>query len=130
VPGRGWEGVLTHVPSTVTMRGTRTVGEITCAVDNTDQKLLPNVNVSVNVVTAVNEDALTVPREAVHQDDGRRYVWEIVNGELKRTYVETSISNLTRIAVTKGLNEGATVVLGSMSVHALREGQSVRIVQQ
>ncbi len=43
MPGRVWEGVVSRVPSTVVMHGTRSVGELLCAVDNSDGKLLPNV---------------------------------------------------------------------------------------
>jgi len=52
LPGRVWEGTVTNVPTTVMLHSSRTVGEITAQVDNTDAKLLPNINVSVVVVTA------------------------------------------------------------------------------
>jgi len=130
LPGRSWEGTLTRVPTTVTLRGTRTVGELTCEVANPEMKLLPNVNVSVLVITARHENALTIPREAVRDEGGKRYVFEIVDGELKRREVETSVSNLTRIEVTRGLKEQAQVALGSESVENLREGMPVRVVQR
>ncbi|MGH9668878.1 MAG: efflux RND transporter periplasmic adaptor subunit, partial [Terriglobales bacterium] len=130
LPGRSWEGTLTRVPTTVTVRGTRTVGELTCEVANSDLKLLPNVNVSVLVITARHENALTIPREAVRDEAGKRYVFEIVDGELKRREVETSVSNLTRIEITRGLKEQAQVALGSESVETLREGMPVRVVRR
>ena len=130
LPGRSWEGTLTRVPTTVTVRGTRTVGELTCEVVNTDLKLLPNVNVSVLVTTARHENALTIPREAVRDEAGKRYVFEIVGGELKRREVETSVSNLTRIEITRGLNDQAQVALGSDSVETLRDGMPVRVVRR
>jgi HlyD family secretion protein len=129
LPGRSWEGTLTRVPTTVTLRGTRTVGELTCEVANSDLKLLPNVNVGVLVTTARHENALTIPREAVRDEAGKRYVFEIVGGELKRREVETSVSNLTRIEITRGLNDQAQVALGSDSVEALRDGMPVRVVR-
>ncbi len=130
LPGRSWEGTLTRVPTTVTLRGTRTVGELTCEVANPEMKLLPNVNVSVLVMTARHENALTIPREAVRDEGGKRYVFEIVDGELKRREVETAVSNLTRIEVTRGLKEQAQVALGSESVETLREGMPVRVVRR
>lgn len=130
LPGRSWEGTLTRVPTTVTVRGTRTVGELTCEVANPDLKLLPNVNVSVVVITARHENALTIPREAVREEDGKRYVFEIVDGELKRREVETSVFNLTRIEITRGLKEQAQVALGSENVESLHEGMPVRVVNQ
>ena len=75
--------------------GTRNVGETTCVVDNQDLKLLPNINVGVTIVTAEHQNALTVPREAVRLDDGKTFVYQIVNDELQRRDIQTSISNLT-----------------------------------
>ena len=79
------------------------VGEVTCLLDNADLKLLPNTNVSVAVVLARHENALTVPREAVRQDAEGKYVFQVVNGQLKRRNVETSVSNLTRVEITSGI---------------------------
>jgi HlyD family secretion protein len=130
LPGRMWTGTLTRVPSTVTQHGTRTVGEILVEVENSDLKLLPNINVSVVVTTAKHDNALTVSREAIHQDGGKRYVFEIVKGELKRRDVETAVSSLTRIEVARGIGDGATVALGASTGQALKDGMEVRVIER
>lgn len=130
LPGRAWQGTLTRVPTTVVLHGTRTVGEITVLVENGDLKLLPNINVSVVVTTAQHDNALTVSREAVHQSDGKRFLYEVVKGELKRRDVETSVSSLTRIEITKGIGDGATVALGATNGQALKNGMEVRVVSR
>ena len=129
LPGRTWEGSVSQVPSTVQVRGSRTVGEVTLSVDNSDRKLLPNVNVSAVITTAKHENTLTVPREAVHQDDGKRYVFQVVSDKIKRKDVETSISNLTLIEVTGGIKEGDQLALGSLNGQPLRDGAPVKPVQ-
>ena len=128
VPGRTWLGAVSAVPATVKLRGTRNVGETTCVVDNHDFKLLPNVNVGVTIITAEHRDALTVPREAIRQSDGETFVYEIVNNELQRREVQTSISNLTRVEVTGGIPENTLVVLTSIDSKPLRNGLSVKVV--
>jgi HlyD family secretion protein len=125
LPGRTWSGTVTQVPSSVTVHGARTVGEVTSLVDNRDGKLLPNINVGVIITTAKHENALTVPREAVHQEDGKRYVFQVIDNKLKRKDIETSISNLTSIEVTSGIPEGAIVALGSLNAQPLIEGVKV-----
>ncbi|MGH9508700.1 MAG: efflux RND transporter periplasmic adaptor subunit [Terriglobales bacterium] len=130
LPDRTWVGTVTGVPTTVILRGTRNVGELICQVDNADRKLLPNVNVNVKVETARDENALVVPREAIQQEDGKRYVYEIAGGELKKREVETSTSNLTHIAVSRGLAENAQVALGSTTGRSLRDGLPVRVEGQ
>jgi HlyD family secretion protein len=129
VPGRTWEGVITRVPSTVVQRGTRNVGEVVAAVDNKDLKLLPNVNVNVLVTTEKADNALTVSREAVLQNEGRRYVFTINGDKLHRRDVETGIANLTRIQIIKGIDEGTRVALGSANQQALYDGAPVKTVQ-
>jgi HlyD family secretion protein len=129
IPGRIWEGKLTRVPTTVIVRGTRTVGEIKCEVDNGDGKLLPNINVNVTILTAHEDNALTVSREAMHQENHVHFVYQVVDGKLKRKDVETSIFNLTRIQVMKGLDDGAEVALGSTTGAPLQAGTSVHVVQ-
>ncbi len=130
LPGRSWEGDVTQAPTTVIALGTRNVGQFTCVVDNPEEKLLPNINVNVTIVTAEHQNALTVPREAIRQDDGNRFVLQIVDGELKRRDVKTSLSNLTRVEVTQGLPDNALVALTAENQQSLKPGLSVRLVQE
>ncbi len=128
LPGRVWSGTLETLPTTIVQRGTRMVGEATCIIDNQDLKLLPNTNVSVAVVTSRQENALTVPRESVHQDATGQYVFQVVGGELKRRNVKTSVSNLTRVAVTSGLQDNAVLALGANNMRSLSNGMAVKVV--
>ena len=128
LPERTWEGTVSVIPSVIKLHGTRNVGETTCVVDNRDFKLLPNVNVGVTIITTEHRDVLTVPREAVHQDDSKAYVYQIVNNELHRRYVQTSISNLTQVEVTGGLSENAQIALGPTNSKPLRNGLAVKVV--
>jgi HlyD family secretion protein len=130
LPDRVWEGKVSQVPTTVVTRGTRNVGEFTCIVDNPEEKLLPNINVNLNIVTAQHENALTVPREAIHQDDDQRFVYQVKDGELQRTPVQISVSTLTRVEVTNGLPEGALVALSATDGKPLKAGMSVKVVQE
>lgn len=128
VPGRTWRSTLMSVPAAIKLHGTRNVGETTFEVDNSDYRLLPNVNVNVSVVTAEHKNVLTVPREAVHLEDSKTYVYQIQDDTLQRRDVQTSISNLTQVEVTGGLNENALVALTSTNAKPLKNGLPVRVV--
>ena len=130
IPGRTWDGTLTRVPTSVTMVGTRTVGEITSEIDNTDRKLLPNVNVNVSIVAARHDGALTVSREAVHDVDGKRYLYKIVDDKIQAQEVQTGLSSLTRVEVVKGIPEGAVIALGTINAQPLRNGMDVKVVER
>lgn len=129
-PGRTWDGTLTRVPTSVTMVGTRTVGEITSEIDNTDRKLLPNVNVNVAIISARHDNALTVSREAVHDIEGKRYLYKIDDDKIQAQEVQTGLSSLTRVEVVKGIPEGAVIALGAINAQPLRNGMDVKVVER
>jgi len=128
MPSRQWSGSVSSVPATVKLHGSRNVGETTCIVANPDFKLLPNINVGVTIVTAEHQNVLTIPREALRQDDDTPYVFQIVNNELTRRTVLTSISNLTQAEITSGVPEGALVARGSTNSKPLHDRLAVRVV--
>jgi len=130
LPGRTWEGTVTHVPSTVVTRGTRNVGELICTIDNSDLKLLPNVNVNVLITTAKEDNALTVSREAIYQENGKRYVYTVEGGRLRRQEVQTGISSLTRVEIKKGLQAGVKIAVAATNTQNLSDGAPAKIVEQ
>jgi HlyD family secretion protein len=130
VPDRIWKGTVSTIPSTVKLRGARNVGEVTCTVDNHDRRLLPNINVGVTIITAEHTGVLTVQREAVHMDDSKPYVYQVVSGQLKRRDVEVSLQNLTRVEITGGLADNAIVALSSVDASkSLTDSARVKVVQ-
>jgi HlyD family secretion protein len=128
LPDRIWYGNVSTVPSTVKLHGSRNVGEVTCAVDNHDRRLLPNVNVGVSVILAEHKDVLTLAREAVRIDDSKPYVYQIVDGRLERHEIEVALQNLTEVEITGGLPEHAQVVLSSADTKPLVDGARVKVV--
>src|SRR5215469_1770696 len=129
LPGRTWQGQLLNVPATVKLLGSRNVGEITTNLNNSDFRLLPNTNVTVQIITAEHNSVLVVPREALRMDDSTPYVYRIRDDELRREPVRTSIINLTQAEVTEGLADNQEVALGSLSTKPLRDNQAVKVVQ-
>jgi HlyD family secretion protein len=130
IPGRVWEGTLARVPVSVATVGTRTVGETTTRIDNFDRKLLPNVNVTVNIITARHDNALTVSREAVHDISGKHYVYEISGQKLQAQEVQTGISSLTRVEITQGVSPNDLIALGAVNAAPLRSGMEVKVVER
>jgi HlyD family secretion protein len=129
LPGRTWTGTVNTVPSSVKLRGSRNVGETTCIIDNLDLRLLPNVNVGVTIVVAEHESVLTLQRDAVHNDDSKPYVYQIVDNRLKRQPVEITLQNLTRVEIAGGLSENATVALPADDPKPLSDGAVIKLVQ-
>src|SRR5215469_7668242 len=130
VPGRIWTGTVATLPATVKLRGTRNVGEATIDLDNEDYKLLPNTNVSVGIIVAQHDNVLTIPREALRQDESGPFVYQITNNKLRRHPVGVAASNLTKVEVSSGLSDKDLVALNSTSnLKSLRDGSPVKVVQ-
>jgi HlyD family secretion protein len=126
IPGRIWQATVDSLPSLVVPHGSRNVGEITSIIDNTDLKLLPNVNVGVTIVAAEHDNVLVVPREAVRNDDSKPYVLQIVGNGLKRRDVKTALANLTQVEVASGLAAHDLVAIASLNGKPLVEGMQVK----
>jgi RND family efflux transporter MFP subunit len=128
LPDRVWKGSVSTIPSTVKLRGSRNVGEVTCTVDNRDLRLLPNINVGVTVITAEHSGVLTVRREAVRMDDTKPYVFQVEDGVLKRREVQVSLQNLTRVEITAGVPENSVIALSSVDTKPLVDGARAKVV--
>jgi HlyD family secretion protein len=127
--GRVWQGTVTTLPSTVVNRGSRVVGEIFCQVDNSEHLLLPNINVSTTIIATSKQNALTVPREAVREENGHNYVYVVQDNRLRRRDVKLGITKLTRVEVLSGISENDTVAVQSFSPTPMGDGVEVKIVE-
>lgn len=128
-PDREWHGHVVRVPATIITYGTRNVGQVLIAIDDADEVLLPNTNVTATVTTSDTQNALNVPRDALHTEQGKSYVYRVVNGTLRRTPVTVGALNLTQVEMLSGLNEGDTVALGTTNGQPLSANAAVRIVR-
>ena len=61
-------------------------------------------------------------------ENGKSYVYKVVNDTLVRTPVTIGTINLTQVAITSGLNEGDWVATGTTTGQPLQEGVPVKKV--
>lgn len=128
LPARTWAGTVSTVPATVKPHGSRNVGEMTSIIDNHDFRLLPNTNVGVTIIAAERDNVLTLQRDALHTDDNKPFVFQIVDGRLKREPIEIALQNLTRVEVARGLSAGDAVALPVEESKPLADGAKVNVV--
>ncbi|HYA98377.1 MAG TPA: efflux RND transporter periplasmic adaptor subunit, partial [Methylomirabilota bacterium] len=113
LPGKEWEGVVERKPASIQPLGTRQVGEVLCTINNPGLELLPGTNVDAEIRTAVAENALVIPREAVHHDGAGDFVYVVKDGVIARCDVKTGASTPTLVQIASGLGQGEEVVLPS-----------------
>lgn len=128
-PGQEWAGKIIRTPKTVITYGTRNVGEVLIDLDDGVDQLLPDTNVTVTVTTSSEPNALSVPREVLHSENGKPFVFKELNGQLKRTPVTTGTINLTQVSILSGLNDGDWVATGATNGQPLQEGVPIKAVR-
>lgn len=121
-PDKEWNGHIARVPSTIITYTTRNVGEVLVTIDDADNDLLPNTNVRVTALVANQSNALNVPREALHTENGRPYVYLVKGDTVHRTSVVVGNINLTQVGIQSGLKEGDVVALGSTNGQPIGDG--------
>ncbi len=126
-PNLSWQGHIIRIPSTVVTYGSRNVGEVLVQLDDADGELLPDTNVNVTVTTSRVENALTIPRDALHSESGKSYVYKVVGDQLLRTPVTIGDPNLTQAPILSGLNEGDWVATGTTNGLPLQEGIPIQV---
>src|SRR5262245_1733291 len=130
LPNRTWQGQTEVVPKQVVPRGTRSVGELLCSVNNDRLELLPNANVSVRINSKERSDVLVIPRGTVASEGGKRYVFVVKSGVgnkvLEKREIQIGISDANHYEVTSGLDSKELIALpGDID---LRDGMRVKIV--
>jgi HlyD family secretion protein len=133
LPSRTWAGKTETIPKQVVPHGTRSVGELLCAVSNDKLELLPNINVNVRINSRERIGVLSVPRGAVEAEGGRRYVFVVKRSELgvgkstlEKREIHVGIADATNYEVTSGLQEGDLVALpGDVDLH---DGMTVTVI--
>ena len=95
-------------------------------VPNPGFRLKPGMYARVRLTVERRPNALTVPRGAVVDIEGKRGVFMVENGQTARfREVQTGLQDNDRIEILDGLNEGERVV--TTGALALRDGDRVQL---
>src|ERR1700722_824593 len=131
LPNRTWAGRTEIVPKQVAPRGTRSVGELLCAVSNDGLELLPNINVNVRINSQERVNVLSVPRGTVSTENGRRFVFvvkknplAVSQSTLEKREIKVGIADSISYEVVSGLQQDELVALpGDTDLH---DGMAVK----
>jgi HlyD family secretion protein len=111
LPGRQWHGRVEKKPVSIQPLGSRQVGEVICSIENEGRALIPGTNVNAEIRTAVAENALVIPKEALRHDAQGDFVLALKGGMLERRAVKKGIASITHAQILEGLGENDAVAL-------------------
>lgn len=123
--GRTWTGEVDKTATQIVANGTRQVGEVACVIRNPDRDLLPGTNVNVEIRSETVDNAITIPKEAVHTEHGQTGVYLLNGTQLAWKQIKTGVANTTRVQV-EGLNLGDAVAV--FSEKPLKDGMVLKAV--
>ena len=123
LPGRQWHGEVEKKPVAVQALGSRQVGEVVCSIANEGRALIPGTNVNAEIRTAVVENAMVIPKEALRHDAQGDYVLALKGGAVERRAVKQGASSITLVQVVEGLGDADAVALPSDT--PLKDGDRV-----
>ena len=119
----GTEFAATIVRISPTIDSSNGTFRATAFVDNKDGFLVPGMFARFTVSYEKHEDVLTVPTDAIVEEDNEMTVYVVADGEVTRRIVATGISANGQVEILGGLEEGEGIVVVGHS--GLRDGSKV-----
>lgn len=77
--------------------------------------LRPEMTTTVNIFLETKADVLTVPREAVRNEQGRKFVYCMENDNFVKKWVRTGWKDDLYWEIVEGLNENEKVIIGEVN---------------
>ena len=122
--GKSWVGTVEKMPVQIVALGNRQVGEVLVSISNPGNDLPPGANINAAVRSRTAPKATTIPKEAIRRENGVTGVFLLEGDKVTWKPIETGISNVSRIQVTRGLKPGDRVALATDT--PLRTGAVVK----
>ncbi|HEX5078609.1 MAG TPA: efflux RND transporter periplasmic adaptor subunit [Geminicoccaceae bacterium] len=123
-PGRTFEGEVYAIDPRIDAQG-RSIA-IRATIDNHDRLLRPGLFAAVRLITARRTQALLVPEQAIFAQQGRPYVYKVVDGVARLTGVRLGGRSVGEAEIVEGLAAGDVVVTAGQL--KLFDGARVRLV--
>jgi HlyD family secretion protein len=109
-PNELFEGKVTRIDPQAKVQQNVTTIPVTVEIDNPDIRLKPQMNASVELIIARHQNVLTVPNEAIQEQDGRSTVQVRVAGRSVVREVQVGIAGRDTSEILSGLKKGEAVV--------------------
>ena len=130
-PGSVYEGRVSKIYPTArrTLIGSsaETVVDIEIIITNPDSRLRPGFSATVEIMGGNAYEMITVPYEAIRQDDrNNEYVYTFNNGLLRRAHIRTGREFINDVQVLEGLTHDCIVIFNPDYVDG--EGTMIHLI--
>jgi multidrug efflux pump subunit AcrA (membrane-fusion protein) len=124
-PDKPFEGTIVRINKALDL-ATRTL-QAEINIPNPGHLLKPGMFARIEVALKERPGALAVPREAVFEEGGKRFLFVVEGSQAFRRAVFTGIEQGQLIEVVEGLKDGDKVVIRGQE--SLRDGSAIRVIE-
>lgn len=112
-PDEEINSTLTYISFTPVAGQTSTVYEVRFSLPKNNQNLRYRLDMDGDVSLILKEasNTLTLPIDALNQEDDKSYVWVKRNSQLEKNYVTVGLETDTEVEIVSGLNPDETVII-------------------
>lgn len=114
-PGRTWEATVTRVDKVAKPRFRGVPVQffgVTLELAKSDPELMkPGARVRATIELANEQNAIVIPRQAIHSREGKPIVWKREGEAFVPVEIETGAGSIGRVVVTSGLKAGDVIAL-------------------
>lgn len=102
-----------------------TIFPVELSMSGIDVSVLLGMKGDAKIEVSALPDAITIPVEALFNENGKNFVYLVENGKLKKTDVTVGATTDTDVEVTKGVEPGQTVALSGAT--QFTDGMTIRV---
>ena len=115
IDGQTVEGTVRYVPTVTDSKTSLYTVEV--LVDNSNGEFNAGMAAEVEIVTEQQNDALTVPKKAVFEEDGQNYGYIVgEDNRAVKTPVDNGIETDSEVEIISGVDAQDTIVIGGLSL--------------
>ena len=123
--GVGIEGRVARI-SPVVDRSTGTV-KVTIELSRGNELFKPGAFVRVEIRTDTREGSVLIPKRAIVEEDGDRFVFVAEENTVQRVRIELGYQNAGDVEILRGVSAGDSVVVAGQG--GLKDGSRIRLVE-
>lgn len=125
-PDKVFRGAVSNILPTVDPMSHAAKVEI--MIPNPDHKLKPGMSATARLRLGTHAGVLTVPRAAIIEKMGEKYVYLFDGNVVKRATVQTGYGDGENVELLSGVKAGDRLITTDLNV--LKDGQKVRVVEE
>jgi HlyD family secretion protein len=125
-PGETFKTTVVHInPAAQPTATGGTIFQVELTIATTDKSILLGMKGDATIQVSAVEGALTIPVEALFNQNGQNFVYKVNNGKLEQTNITVGATTDTSVEVIKGLSDGDVVAKAGATQYT--NGMAVKV---